>query len=269
MRQGVRKRVFEAHKAMSMPPSVEPRLASYLPPPRRKAASRRARGPQGEALLDTTVPEAVFRHLSGSLAPFEIVIVPGLDGSGPEHWQSQWQKLFSSYEIAVSRVRQEIWSKPHYKSWLMTLCAAVTHSKKPVLLVAHSLGCLLVAHAAQQGLLPSTVAGALLVAPADVENGPSEHLHRVAAFSPIPLSPLPFPALVVGSRNDPWLGVRRARTLARHWQASFVDAGRKGHIGNQCDLGYWIDGLLFLDRLTQTIVLRNAGQTRHPKKTLQ
>ncbi|MFT9015129.1 MAG: alpha/beta hydrolase [Acetobacter sp.] len=197
------------------------------------------------------VPDDVLSHISSSLADFEIVVVPGLDGSAPHHWQSSWQRALRSRGVSVRRVRQENWSRPHYKNWMATLVATIGRSKKPVLLVAHSLGCILITHAAQEGLLPDTVAGALLVAPADVENGPDSDMSRVADFAPVPLSILPFPSLVVGSRNDPWLSVTQARLFARHWGAFFIDAGRKGHIGNQCDLGYWPDGLLLLDRLAQ------------------
>lgn len=216
----------------------------------------------------STDPEDVFHHLSYSLAPFEVVIVPGLDGSGPEHWQSRWQKVFAQNNCAVRRVRQENWAEPSYDGWLKKLASAVARSKKPVLLVAHSLGSILAVHAAHKGLL-ANVAGALLVAPADVENSPQEEARRVEAFSPVPLSQLPFPALVVASRNDPWLSVRRARLLARYWGATFVDAGRVGHIGNQSELGCWLDGLLFLDRLAQGILLDRQPVSQQQKKVLQ
>ena len=237
---------------------------------RQNLAKQRASSPQTNIERDDDVPADIVRHLSTSLAAYELVIVPGLDGSVPRHhWQSNWQMLFRTGGLSVGWVNQEIWSKPHYKGWIMTLVSTIKKCKKPVLLVAHSLGSVLIAHAVKEGLLPDTVAGALLVAPADVENGPEQDRSRVAAFSPVPLSPLPFPALVVGSRNDPWLSVTRARMFARHWNASFVDAGRKGHIGNQSDLGYWLDGLMFLDRLAQSILIERTGLRRPHKKILQ
>lgn len=265
MRHGVIKRTSEAKYARTMHSADKKTVVSQPAFLRQNLAKKRASSLQTNIERDDDAPADIVRHLSTSLAAFELVIVPGLDGSARHHWQSRWQTLFHAGDISFSRANQEIWSKPHYKSWILTLVSTVKKSRKPVLLIGHSLGCLLIAHAVEQGLLPDTVVGALLVAPADVENGPEHDLSRVAAFSPVALSPLPFPALVVGSRNDPWLSVTRARMLARHWNASFVDAGRKGHIGNQSDLGYWLDGLMFLDRLAQTVLVETTG-LRHPHK---
>lgn len=269
MRHSVNKRTPEVKYARTMPSVVKSKAVSQSAFLTQKLAKQRAFSLQAKLETTDDVPADIVRHLSTSLAAFELIIVPGLDGSARHHWQSLWQALFQAEGIPVGRVNQEIWSRPHYKGWIMTLVATVKKSKKPVLLVGHSVGCVLIAHAVKEGLLPDTVAGALLVAPADVENGPEQDISRVAAFSPVPLSSLPFPALVVGSRNDPWLSVTRARTFARHWNASFVDAGRKGHIGNQCDLGYWLDGLMFLDRLAQTVLIEKTGLRRLHKKTLQ
>lgn len=269
MRHSVNKRAPEAQYARTISSGYQSKVVSRSSFLRPTLQARRSAPLHDKSVVDHGVPDDIVRHLSASLAGFEIIIVPGLDGSARHHWQSNWQRFFRAGSISVGRVRQEIWSKPDYESWIATLTAAVKKSKKPVLLVGHSLGSLLIAHAAKEGLLPDTVAGALLVAPADVENGPQQERLRVAAFKPVPLSPLPFPSLVVGSRNDPWLSVARARTFARHWGAFFVDAGRKGHIGNQCDLGYWLDGLLFLDRLVQSIRIEKTGLRRPHKKTLQ
>ncbi|WP_133058413.1 RBBP9/YdeN family alpha/beta hydrolase [Acetobacter cibinongensis] len=269
MRHNVIKRTSEARYARTTHSTGKNKVASQFAFLRQNSAKQRASSPQTNIECDDDMSADIVRHLSTSLAAFELVIVPGLDGSARHHWQSCWQTLFYAGDISFSTVNQKIWSKPHYKSWILTLVSTVKKSRKPVLLIGHSLGCLLIAHAVEQGVLPNTVVGALLVAPADVENGPEQDRSRVAAFSPVPLSPLPFPTLVVGSRNDPWLSVTRARMLARHWNASFIDAGLKGHIGNQSHVGYWLDGLMFLDRLAQTALIEKTGLRRFHKRILQ
>jgi predicted alpha/beta hydrolase family esterase len=115
-----------------------------------------------------------------------------------------------------------------------------------VVLVAHSLGCALVAHAAKR--IREQVAGALLVAPADVDD--AEHTpESVRSFSPLPCKPLGFPATLVASRNDPYIAFERAAHFADCWQAKFVDAGALGHINSDSQLGDWPDGYELLREL--------------------
>jgi uncharacterized protein len=91
------------------------------------------------------------------------------------------------------------------------------------------------------------VAGALLVAPCDVDR------HGVAAeiapFAPAPQSVLPFPSVLVGSRDDCWMDFDRARALASAWGSRFVDAGHQGHINAASGVGDWREGKLLLNSL--------------------
>jgi predicted alpha/beta hydrolase family esterase len=108
-----------------------------------------------------------------------------------------------------------------------------------------------VVHAATK-LPQGLVAGALLVAPADVDaadrwpaDATGERLDtRAAGFAPMPISPLPFPALVLASANDPFCDINRARHLADAWSAAFTDAGEVGHINTASGHGPWPEGLL-------------------------
>ena len=70
-----------------------------------------------------------------------VLIVPGLGGSGPQHWQSVWQARYPE----LRRVEQASWDEPRLGPWVATLEAHVLAANAPVVLVAHSLGCLLVA----------------------------------------------------------------------------------------------------------------------------
>jgi predicted alpha/beta hydrolase family esterase len=173
-----------------------------------------------------------------------LLIVPGLGGSGPEHWQTRWEAL----DPRCTRVEQHDWDRPLCHEWVDALERAVVASEGPVILVAHSLGCITVAHWAQQGSV-ERVRAALLVAPADVEQGLAREVIP-SCFVPIPRQRLPFRALVVASRDDPYASLDRARTFASMWGADFEDAGAQGHINADSQLGDWEQGRALLARLT-------------------
>ncbi|MBO1326771.1 alpha/beta hydrolase [Acetobacter sp. TBRC 12305] len=186
------------------------------------------------------------------LRDFAVVTVPGLDNSGPLHWHTAWERHLGAQGIACTRLEQENWSEPHYAAWRERLDSMVARATRPVLLAAHSLGCVLVARwAGENPLAARHVAGALLVAPADTEQHTGPDKPRVADFTPLPRDRLPFPALVVASDNDPWLEIGRARMLARCWGGECVPAGAHGHLGSDAELGMWPTGLCLLERLAQ------------------
>jgi hypothetical protein len=168
------------------------------------------------------------------MSPARVLLVPGLGNSGPEHWQSLWE-----IRTGYLRVEQRDWDTPVLSDWLAGLDSAARNAGGPIVLVAHSLGCALVAHWASSGR--ADVRGALLVAPADVDSD----LHtpaEVRSFAPMPLEPLPFAATVVASRTDPYVSFQRAEQFARAWRATFVDAGRLGHLNADSGLGEWPEG---------------------------
>jgi predicted alpha/beta hydrolase family esterase len=172
-----------------------------------------------------------------------VLIVPGLGGSGPEHWQTRWEALYPRHV----RVAQRDWERPRRDDWLASLETAVAAAGEPVVLVAHSLGCALVAHAASRPYAPA-IAAALLVAPADVDS-PAHTPSETRDFAPLPLLPLPFPATVVASQDDPYATLARARAFASAWGAEFVDAGPRGHLNAASGLGDWPEGRRHLEAL--------------------
>ena len=187
-----------------------------------------------------------------------ILIVPGLGGSGPHHWQTYLERSFPG----ASRVDQDDWERPDRGAWTERLIAAVEASPGAVL-VAHSLGCAAVAHvAAARPDLP--VAAALLVAPADVDrehDGPD----CLRSFAPMPCAPLPFRSMVVASTDDPYMALARAHAVADDWGAEFVDAGALGHINVDSGFGPWPDG----ERLLRTLLTtRNRAYLQPPVPTL-
>ena len=169
----------------------------------------------------------------------DILVVPGLGGSGPDHWQSRWEAKLST----ARRVEQADWERPVRKEWTERLVEAVAASRRPVLLVAHSLGVALVAQAAPL-FPPGIVRGAFLVAMPDVEapGMPPE----VSAFAPLPRDPLPFPSLLVASRNDPFSDYEKAEDISYAWGSALVDAGEAGHLNTASGHGPWPEGLMRL-----------------------
>jgi predicted alpha/beta hydrolase family esterase len=171
-----------------------------------------------------------------------ILIVPGLGGSGPEHWQTCLERSLPG----AARVEQDDWDRPHRDRWVARLVSAVARAPGAVL-IAHSLGCILIAHAAIEfpGL---PIGSALLVAPADVDSAGHTPDH-VRSFAPIPRVPLPFPAVTVASTNDPYMTLARARALAEAWDTEFINVGPLGHINVAAGFGPWPAGETIVRRL--------------------
>ena len=169
-----------------------------------------------------------------------VLIVPGWGDSGPGHWQTLWETGSSD----VQRVVQRDWLFPIRSEWVATLSAAIRAADGPVVLAAHSLGCLAVAHLRDGGL---PVRGALLVAPPDVER--PDYPPVSEGFTPIPRERLPFPSVLVASRTDPFIAFERSRELATAWGSRLVDAGDRGHVNADAGLGPWPLGERLLDEL--------------------
>ena len=176
----------------------------------------------------------------------DILIVPGYKGSSGEHWQSRWERRLST----ASRVEQGEWTKPVREDWTQAVADAVNAATRPVVFIAHSLGVAAVVQAVPRFEKP--VAGAFFVSPPDVANEAIRPKHLMT-FGPYPREPLPFPSVVVASRNDPFSSFEMAEDAAAAWGSLFVDAGESGHINADSGHGPWPEGLLtfgkFLSRL--------------------
>jgi predicted alpha/beta hydrolase family esterase len=173
--------------------------------------------------------------MDDKLEGFQVLVVPGLHGSGPGHWQTLWERDHPDWR----RVEQRDWAHPDVEDWVSALDQAVGSTQRPVILVAHSLGCITVAHWGCRQRVTS-IAGALLVAPANVER--ESRPECVARFAPIPRSRLRFPSLLVGSENDPHGDLPFAQALAASWGSRFANAGCLGHINLASGHGPWIEG---------------------------
>ncbi|MEJ8848369.1 RBBP9/YdeN family alpha/beta hydrolase [Variovorax rhizosphaerae] len=170
-----------------------------------------------------------------------LIIVPGWRDSGPGHWQSLWAEQLQGAE----RVTQDDWVAPTRAAWVGNLEKLILSRPEPVVIAAHSLGCIAVSHLGHEA--SERIAGALLVAPADPERRSVLH-----DFAPVPYAPLPYRSIVVASSNDPFCPVRLAGAYARAWGSEFVRMQNAGHINIDSGHGDWPLGLALLQSLTDT-----------------
>ncbi|MEI2414614.1 alpha/beta hydrolase [Orrella sp. JC864] len=179
---------------------------------------------------------------------FQPIIVPGWRNSGPDHWQSLWMDRLPN----AVRVQQHDWEQPDPVRWTAGVAQAVDAASCPALLIAHSLGCLAVARLPVA--LRHRVAGALLVAPADVERTDAPAALR--GFAPVPDQPLGFQSVVVASDDDPCCRLERARVFAHDWGSRLVVLQQAGHINAESGHGSWPEGLKLLAALRRRAVWR-------------
>ena len=177
-----------------------------------------------------------------------VLFVPGLRDHVEDHWQTHAARAFPG-SVTVEPLTEDRLSRA---ARVAALDAALGSIEGEVVIAAHSAGCLMVAHWA---LAPSrSIKGALLATPADVEHPlppgyPSFDDLSANGWVPIPRQPLPFPTLVVASRNDPLAGFQRVQGLANNWGAKLLDAGEVGHLNPPAGFGPWPDGHRLIEQL--------------------
>jgi predicted alpha/beta hydrolase family esterase len=170
------------------------------------------------------------------------LLLTGWLESGPAHWQSRWEVLHGH-----RRVEQDDWHWPRRGVWMARLDDVVLHAPGPVSLVAHSLGCQLVASWAGHSRHTGRIVAALLVAPPDTER--EDMPPQLFNWRPIPRRRLPFRSLAVLSSDDPFCAVDRGRQMAADWGSELVDIGPRGHINGESGLGDWPEGITLLRRV--------------------
>lgn len=162
------------------------------------------------------------------------LIIPGWSGSGPQHWQTFWERDLPG----ATRVEMADWLTPRRTDWVATIERAVVATSEPPVLVAHSLGCIAVAHWAATSR--AKIRSALLVAPPDLDRkGCPESLRD---FAPTPRAPLPFRSRVVASDNDRYGELSWAIQLAFDWGSEVTVMESAGHINADSGLGRWTEG---------------------------
>jgi len=170
-----------------------------------------------------------------------ILTVPGIGGSGPQHWQSLWER-----EYGFTRVEQRDWETPACDEWADTLNGYVQKfDPADLILVSHSAACPMTIHWVKKYNVK--IKGLLLVAPADADA--ATFPAGATGFAPVPLFQLPFPSIVVSSTNDYFVTLERAQQFAKAWGSDFVNIGEAGHINVASGFGEWDEGLEILKRL--------------------
>ena len=169
-----------------------------------------------------------------------VLIVPGLREQVEQHWQTLLANELPDAQSVPPMGREDL----DCARRVQAIEAAVSHIKGPVVLVAHSGGCIMLAHWAKHTGHAQRIQGALLATPPDFESPmpegyPSMEALRIGGWLPVPRQPLPFKSLVALSQNDPLGRWDAIQTLARDWHAETVDLGHVGHLNPASGFGHW------------------------------
>jgi predicted alpha/beta hydrolase family esterase len=171
-----------------------------------------------------------------------VLLLPGWLNSDVAHWQSRWEALHGH-----RRVEQDDWLWPRRGDWMARLDEELLADAAPAVLVAHSLGCHLVAAWAAHSNHVVRVRAALLVAPPDTER--ADMPPNLFNWRPIVCTPLPFASALVYSDDDPYCTPARALQMASAWGCDGHTIGGRGHINGESGLGDWPQGLTLLNQL--------------------
>lgn len=167
-----------------------------------------------------------------------VVIVPGLRGPSPQHWQTELAAKLDRC-VSVPLLPQAVLSCQQRVDNIQRTVETVAG---PIIFVAHSAGCLMVAHWAQRYHRP--IKGALLAAPPDLngqwpDHYPAPSLLRAEGWAPLPLTPLPFPSIVAASDDDYLASLQASQQLAGSWASRLLRLGRVGHLNPASGYGSW------------------------------
>jgi uncharacterized protein len=176
--------------------------------------------------------------------PNNVLILPGWQNSGPDHWQSRWERTHG-----YTRVEQHDWERPLRGDWMARLEDVLLSCSEPAVLVAHSLGCLTVAAWAAHSRNTHLVKAALLVAPPDTAREDIAHMLPGWAIEQLPLQKLPFTSVVFASSNDPFCAFAKAEQFAQAWDSTFQPVGARGHINADSGLMDWPEAHAQLTRI--------------------
>ena len=170
------------------------------------------------------------------------LILAGIYDSGPQHWQLIWMRD----DPSLVKLDHASWTHPDRCEWVHELAAKIDALKGEVVLVAHSLACLMVAHWSCHA--NGRVRGALLVSVPDPNspNFPSDAKN----FDGLPMDRFPFKSLVVSSDNDSYGSQEYMKRCAEAWGSEFVAVSGLGHINADSGLGSWMQGKEILQRVT-------------------
>lgn len=168
------------------------------------------------------------------------LIVHGLEGSGPEHWQTWLAGRMRERGLEVAYPSLPEADNPRLDRWLEALedeLGRLVPAETTVL--CHSLGSLLWLHRAAQRPAES-VSRALLVAPPQ----PDEDDEQSPGFRPVPLDREGVAAaaretLLVCSTDDPWCPEEASRRIGESIGVPIDWIEKGGHINTDAGFGPW------------------------------
>jgi predicted alpha/beta hydrolase family esterase len=184
-----------------------------------------------------------------------VVLVPGLHNSGPQHWQSLWQRRLPG----AVRVEQAQWSVPDLERWSASV-DRVLDTVDDCWIVAHSFGCLATMYALAKRFeagAQGNVRGVFLVAPADPD--------KFGIADRLP-GRLPIAGRLVASLSDPWLAWTRAERWAERWGLPAICAGDAGHINVDSGHGSWWEGWSWFQQLRAQSPMLDHGRRPLPQR---
>lgn len=174
-----------------------------------------------------------------------VLVLPGLNGSGPQHWQTLWE----SNDAAFRRVHAQDWDNPQKAHWVANLESAVKEAGPGAVLVAHSLACLQVVHWAEGTSLK--IAGAFLVAPPNPDRPDFPSVAH--SFRGVSRKKLLCKSILIASTDDPYGDIHYTQQCADDWGCRFVSIGAKGHINAASQLGEWPEGMNLLTEFVNSL----------------
>ncbi|HEX3142310.1 MAG TPA: alpha/beta hydrolase [Rhizobacter sp.] len=182
-----------------------------------------------------------------------VLIVPGLRDHVSAHWQTHLAADLKARGRPVRTVPPMGRTDLDCKTKVAAIEREAQAIEGPLIIVAHSGGCVMVAHWARQ--TRRAVHAALLATPPDFESEmpegyPTLDALHAGGWLPVPREPLPFRSIVGASRNDPLGKYERIADLARSWGSEFVDFGTVGHLNPASGYGAWPLAEAFISRLS-------------------
>ncbi|MEJ5989901.1 alpha/beta fold hydrolase [Ramlibacter sp. PS3R-8] len=190
-----------------------------------------------------------------------VLVVPGLRDHVAQHWQTLLAQQLPRVLSVPPMGREQL----DCRDRVAAIERVAQQATDPVIVVAHSGGCIMVAHWAQR--TRCKVRGALLATPPDFEKPmpegyPTIEALRDGGWLPVPRRTLPFPSIVAASRTDPLGSFLRISALARDWGSDLADLGDAGHLNPASGFGPWPLAHTFIEQLARTDPAR-SGSARH------